>query len=113
MKPVSCGCGGKSIVSKFEIVEQYNVHCDKCYISTSDCDTEEEAIEKWNRAMSGNRVRLHKVVFAEGEVNAPMSAPYVTGNRYRCGNCSTPLGRFWVFCQKCGIMIDWNNKKEL
>lgn len=29
--------------------------------------------------------------------------------RWHCGACSTALGRFWVYCQKCGRKIDWEN----
>ena len=38
--------------------------------------------------------------------------PFKTGNRWRCGECSTAVGRFWVFCQKCGLKINWEGAKN-
>ena len=112
-----CGCGGKpmfDITSKTdgdETITRYFVYCKKC-LSTISGKSYEEAVEKWNRAMSGNRVRIHKVVFDED--NKPVK-PWRTdedSKRWHCGACSTAVGRFWVYCQKCGTPIDWSVRNE-
>ena len=36
---------------------------------------------------------------------------YKVGNRWHCGKCSTAVGRFWQYCQKCGTLINWENKE--
>lgn len=33
-------------------------------------------------------------------------------NRWRCSNCGSAVAKVWNFCQHCGEMIDWKNKKE-
>ena len=46
--------------------------------------------------------------------NSPVK-PFKHENRWHCGECSTALGRFWVFCQKCGSKINWegaNNETD-
>lgn len=116
MEPVNCGCGGKpectytvrNCGSKED--KRYYVTCKNCLILVGG-ETEEEAIEKWNRAMSGNRVRLHNVVFAEDK---PKVAPFRDKNpkRWRCGNCASSVKKVWKYCQCCGCRIDWKNKKE-
>ena len=53
LQPVRCGCGGE-----VEILHSYKkyafVYCKQCETMTTDFPTEDEAIEAWNRAMSGN-----------------------------------------------------------
>lgn len=34
--------------------------------------------------------------------------PYKDGARWRCGECSTAVSRFWKFCQHCGMKIRWD-----
>lgn len=34
--------------------------------------------------------------------------PYKYGKRWYCGECSTAIGRFWHFCQYCGMKIKWD-----
>lgn len=116
MEPVICGCGGKTKISftirnyEKEVSSSYYLSCEKCGIMISG-DSAEEAIEKWNLAMSGNRVRLHNVVFAEDK---PKVAPFHDKNpkRWRCGNCASSVKKVWKYCQCCGCRIDWKNKKE-
>jgi hypothetical protein len=58
MKPVRCGCGGEPVVGHIEKTsylpkDRWYIGCPKCDICTGIYDTEAEAIEAWNRAMSG------------------------------------------------------------
>ena len=119
MEPVICGCGGKpectftTTISGDKEDKRYYVTCKNCLVIASG-GTEEEAIEKWNRAMSGNQgVRLHKVVFAEDEI--PKVAPiqdYKNPKRWRCGNCASSVKKVWKYCQCCGCRIDWKNRRK-
>ena len=43
--------------------------------------------------------------------NSPVK-PFKIGNRWHCGECSTAVGRFWAFCQKCGSKINWEGAKN-
>ena len=38
--------------------------------------------------------------------------PFKHENRWHCGECSTAVGRFWAFCQKCGSKINWEGEKN-
>lgn len=69
LKPVRCGCGGEARVIML-IPDVYAVECSKCWIRTgSPAKTEAEAIEAWNRAMSGNV----QYVAVFGDMNSPKS----------------------------------------
>lgn len=48
LKP--CRCGGEVTIIKFPLRrKKYTVFCFKCERNTGLCETEEEAIETWNR----------------------------------------------------------------
>lgn len=72
LKPVRCGCGGKAEVEENVVqgmtwmTRHYYVGCQKCHIETKYYDTEAEAIQAWNTAMSGN-------VVVYGNPDAPKS----------------------------------------
>lgn len=38
--------------------------------------------------------------------------PYFDGNRWHCGECSIAIGRYWKFCQHCGMKIRWEKERE-
>jgi len=58
LKPVRCGCGGEAKVSTWTgsnatVINDCNaVYCENCGIQTKKYNTEAEAIEAWNRAMT-------------------------------------------------------------
>ena len=55
-KPCKCGCGGEAqVFFPFTKNSVYMIECKKCGICTSAYETETEAIEAWNTAMSGNK----------------------------------------------------------
>ena len=114
---IMCGCGGKArhdvtfnyFGDKKE--ENHYIVCSKCGILTSG-KTFEKAAKEWNTAMSGNRMRIHTVILDDNP--ATVSAkPYKVKKRWHCGACSTAIGRFWTYCQKCGTEIDWSMKDEV
>ena len=63
LKPVPCGCGGEA---KVRGINHFWVDCKKCHTSTTVFDSESEAVEAWNKAMSGN-------VVVYGNPDAPKS----------------------------------------
>ena len=81
LKPVRCGCGGEAKVighvSRWDAAYRWYVRCASCDISTAEYPTEAEAIEAWNRAMSGvaknaTTGRTAKVDWINGEPFCPM-----------------------------------------
>lgn len=49
-------CGGISFLDNYdyeELGKTYYVRCDKCYTESFEYNTEQEAIEAWNRRSSG------------------------------------------------------------
>lgn len=38
--------------------------------------------------------------------------PYKDGTRWHCGECSSAVGRFWKYCQKCGQKIGWEEVSD-
>ena len=75
LKPVRCGCGGEAETSTWTgsnatiLNDCTVVYCSKCGIKTRVYVCPAEAIEAWNRAMSGNV----KYVAVFGDMNAPKS----------------------------------------
>ena len=54
LKPVRCGCGGNAAVLLGESTTYFEVKCCRCGMKTALKRTRNEAIEAWNKAMSGN-----------------------------------------------------------
>lgn len=80
LKPVRCGCGGEaSCYFTHYWGKCFTVQCSECGIETKPYDTEAEAIEAWNRAMSS----------AEPERKKGKWIPH-------------PHGREWDVCSVCG-----------
>lgn len=42
-------CGGKAILSEDKRYDVHSVFCNECYIETSPQNTEQEAIDAWNK----------------------------------------------------------------
>ena len=115
LTPVRCGCGGEP---KHEMStstyrgrndERHYISCDKCLIMASG-KSREEAVEKWNTALSGNRMKIYKVILGDNPMTVS-AKPYKVKKRWYCGACSTSIGRFWTYCQKCGTEIDWSGNE--
>lgn len=63
MKPVRCGCGGEPIVGHIEKTsylpkDRWYIGCPECDICTKTYDTEAEAIEAWNKALSAKDINV-------------------------------------------------------
>ena len=66
------------------------------------CVTDHKQLASWLRELrdyksKGQYIKLPATPFKIDE----------NSNRWHCGHCSTALGRFWKYCQKCGRKIDW------
>lgn len=112
-KPVMCGCGGKAAIdckSNGKGGLYYFVWCIKCGTSAGGF-TFEDAIKRWNTAMSGNRVRLHNVIFEDER--EPVK-PFRDANpkRWRCGNCGSAVKKPLAYCQKCGVKLEWKEERN-
>lgn len=104
---IRCGCGGEaSMCYGFEHRNIYAVECDKCGICTCDYNTEAEAIQAWNRAMSGSAEKS-SVVERTAKVET-VEKP----NVYKCSECgqyfhSTAWGSPVEYCSRCGARLEW------
>jgi len=76
------------------VVQSYGIEVDKAELMRAlryDRDQYEKGYQ------DGEAHRIHEGV-----------KPYKDGARWRCGECSTAIGRFWKFCQYCGQKIGWD-----
>ena len=88
-----------NILRKVESIHPYKVLGDR--------DSYSSYNEGWEDAVALIDAKIGGLRNADAkDMNVP-SKPYKIDTRWHCGNCSTPLGRFWVYCQKCGCEIDW------
>ena len=80
------------------VVERYGIFVDK-----------QELI----RALKNDRSQYDKG-YADGKYSRYYEevAPYRVGKRWHCGNCSMAIGRFWKFCQNCGIKIGLSEERK-
>ena len=73
IQPVRCGCGGDAEHDYVNRIDCYGKHDESHYLICKQCHTLtagnsfEEAVQRWNTAMSGNRVRVHPVILKEME----------------------------------------------
>ena len=136
-KPVNCGCGGKVEVDTKLVscapVERKRVYCSKCYISTEWMESEAEAIEVWNTAMSGvvypcttpngvytggctitnttdDKDDFHPVY--DCMVGKERTAKVIKGSNNMitvaaCGDCGTVVNIFDKYCARCGARLEW------
>lgn len=110
--PLRCGCGGEPEYSTMRYVyggehdsTTHYINCRKCGITISGDDFE-DVHEKWNTAMSGNRVRIHSVLLADDEKAIPWQDDK-NPKRWRCSCCGAFVCKVWNFCQHCGSPLDW------
>jgi len=52
-QPCICGCGGQPEIK--ELSAGWHVRCKKCYLSTSNKITPEEAVAAWNKALGAEK----------------------------------------------------------
>ena len=101
LQPVRCGCGGEAVVKgnygKFFVI------CLNCeMLSLRYCDTKEEAVKAWNRAMSQRtaEVKLISEVFAEDYISHNICG--------MCDNCGETVYDHEKYCSECGAKLDWS-----
>ena len=116
LTPVRCGCGGEAKVGCGYIASStpYMVYCTRCKIVTKDYTTEAEAVQAWNRAMSGSAEksstveRTAKVKEDEWTEHKMLSRDY--GKIYYQHDCCCDLYESpYQFCPYCGKKMKRKN----
>ena len=118
LKPVRCGCCGEAEIVKHtfhNLSPSYGVECTNCHTeSWQFYNTEAEAIEAWNRAMSGNEQDCAKnarckertaKVFEQEPSGLPMQDDYMT--KGFCENCEIYIEHRYKYCPGCGARLEW------
>ena len=91
------------MISRKAVLDRFQALCDTCGEG-----------EKYNGVMCrccylDDGITIVEDIPAAG---LPGNEPYKKGNRWHCGNCSTAVGRFWQYCQKCGEKINWSDNEH-
>lgn len=107
LKPVRCGCGGKAVAIGDADKNIYFVKCEKCWISTNLFRSKAEAIEAWNRAMSGSAE--DELPSAESEQTAKFRRD---GDFLRCSKCWRIVDSGYNYCPHCGAKLDWSDDEN-
>ena len=101
-EPVNCGCGGEAKVYDCDKYDSFSmlywVSCEKCDITTDSYDSEEEAIDAWNKAMGERTAKVHFI-------STKM------GFSIRCGQCNRPVCAEESYCPYCGARLEWNEAR--
>ena len=127
LKPVKCGCGGEAKIESASGYDPfaekripelwYGVICKKCKIQTKSYYTEAEAVQAWNRAMSGvtdtnvgDKERIAKVETVEKPIIGDTEGKTIKVTS--CGNCKNTVSIFDNFCPGCGCRLIWGDDNE-
>ena len=119
LKPVPCGCGGEAILNHGHMITatgQYlaNVKCSECGIASrvvwstdSPEEAVKEAIEAWNRAMSGNVQECAKDARCSERTAKPeWWDGYSEKGWYKC-SCGKGVYQGQNYCSGCGAGLEW------
>ena len=108
LKPVRCGCGGEAFhdtargwnpVREDALVLWHRVICKNCGTQTKAFYTEAEAIQAWNRAISGqNKEKDMTFHWIESFLG------------YRCSSCGHICNTTAMpdICPNCHARLEWN-----
>ena len=92
-EPIKCGCGGEAKAFMTDFNFTWFVACPKCKTMAFG-NTEEEAIEIWNRAM-GKQIAIVK------------SFGHPCGVYGYCSNCGGYCVNEEPYCPHCGAKVEW------
>ena len=100
-------CGGEAKIKCGEIVNRYNtavyrhyhVECMSCGVDTRNFDTDDEAIEAWNRRTD----RTAKVQ------ELPRRSETSLDWEGKCSNCGAYTIHDMNYCFECGAKLDWSD----
>lgn len=141
LRLVHCGCGGEASIIDYQGdgYTSYYCYCIKCNIGTDLYETEEEAIEAWNKAMENNiqiNVQINEEKFeqlkneivqellksikitvaAEPEKTAKVTNIVLTSlppqDAYICSNCGNRVEKIDHYCSQCGAKLEWFNMEK-
>lgn len=104
--PVKCGCGG--YVEYIDDGDVWWLRCLNCGISTDVYDSEEEAIEAWNKAMS------RKITIDSDSLPCPFcGSPWI--DQYEDGFDEEGNAVTFCVCEDCGATAEsnaWNRRAK-
>lgn len=116
IRPIKCGCGGEAhpvITILYDTPTLYRMLCSGCGISTSVFDSEEEAVNAWNKAMSGKDPNIltkskskAKAIEHKVSIIADDGLKY-DRSEYLCSNCKKKIFGDDDYCANCGCELDW------
>lgn len=115
IKITNCGCGGKAqVFFPFTNNSVYMIECKKCGICTSAYETETEAIQAWNKAMSAKDINVPNKFATDTNVeNKERKTKTIVHCwkliEYLCGNCKNKVLSSDVYCSHCGVKLDWSD----
>ena len=113
LKPVQCGCGGKAVAIGDADNNIYFVKCDKCWISTDLFHSKTEAIEAWNRAMSGTMYDCAKDARCNERTAKATRNPQAFFYHCECGYALCCEKNDMNYCPNCGVRLDWSGNESL
>lgn len=97
LKLVRCGCGGEAEVLEPSYTHCYVVQCSKCGIRTPYMNSDEEAINAWNRAMSAGR---DEIAITKGYWMTTYDGLHCSVCNYKCETTALP-----EVCPHCGTRL--------
>ena len=114
LKPVNCGCGGEAYAGEVHFWGRcYTVQCSECGIETEPQNTEAEAIQAWNKAMSAERIEW-LAEYATGLQTEPERSAIVENQESThgywmgdCSECKNSVDSYMNYCPQCGARLEW------
>jgi len=107
LKPVPCGCGGRPIIEYGED-GICRVRCSFCLTGTVYHRNKAEAIEAWNRAMSGAK----DINVPDKERTAKVKQHFMLvtggmGGTISYCDCGCFVTKDQNYCPSCGTRLEW------
>ena len=108
LKLFNCGRGGKAIVDQTDGYDEYQIYCPKCFMSSGTFNTEAEASQAWNRAMSVKDINAPNKFVTDTNVGDKTAKFKQDGEFLICGKCNHIVDSGYKYCPECGSRLEWN-----